>query len=598
MGLVLSFAQHNSIVEPWGGNPVRRDKQLAKIWKDEPYLASAITSIAMTRSALSWELSGTPKTVQQVQNLLNRANFGQGWQHLMMQINIDLLTTDNGAFIEVIRRPPTTGRRPESMPVEGIAHLPALQCVRTGNPLEPVIYVDDDGEEHILKWYQVVAIVENPVPESTVGRQFCFVSRVLKFAQIIKDVLQYYEEKVSGRFTRSVHIVSGVAQGELEEVTTKANYDADNAGLLRYMQPIILTTLDPNATISKQTIELAALPDGFDLSTLLNWYITLLALASGSDYQEFAPLSNGNLGTASQSDTLHRKAQRKGTQLFIKIIENGLEQSKIIPTSVAFRFKQQDAQAELEQAEIEKVRAGTRQIQIADGEITPEIARQIAVDKGDLKQEYLLALGDEDLTPAVTVSDDENVSEELIAAEGKAVPLAAAQAAATHFIDTLMGHPLQAISPIGDTKLATFKAALRNAIGAGIIGTDDVWMSQPLVAAANEAGIPPQMLRARLPNNYQVLVHPGVVQTGTKQLWVAPTRPTAIVENKLAGFSDDFAAQTSDKERLGVMYRYARKVCNDKGKVENMLKACQLLLHTTNDPALFKLKLTGLLIES
>lgn len=596
LGMVLSFAQYNNTVEPWNGNPVKRDKQLATFWKTEPFLASAVNSIAMTRSALSWELSGTPKTVDQVQAILNSANFGQGWQHLMMQLNIDVLTTDGGGFIEVIRQPPSGGRKPESMPVVGIAHLPSVQCIRTGNPLEPVIYIDDLGEKHYLKWYQVITITENPIPESQEGRQFCFVSRVLKFATIMRDILQHHEEKVSGRFSKAIHVISGVSQGEIEEIQTRANYGADNAGLLRYMQPIILTTLDPNATISKQTIELASLPDGFDFNTMMNWYITLLALASGSDYQEFAPLSSGNLGTASQSDTLHRKAQRKGTQLFIKIIETGLQQSKVIPPTVAFRFKQQDAQAEREEAEIQRVRAQTRKIQIDAGEITPQISRQIAVDEGDLKQEYLLAMGEDDITPDVTISDDETVSEELMELN-KTISPKSAWMAATFLVETLKSHPLQAISPINDVHLVTFKENLRDLNQGGVFGTDGVWMSPILVDAALKSGIPPQMLRQRLPNNYKILTTSKKVVDSAGRTWFAPEHPTRVVEDKLANFHKEFVAQPSKGEQMGVIYRYAQTLTSDFAKIKALLEACQLLIQLTDNPHLFELKLRTLMVE-
>ena len=115
-----------------------------------------------------------------------------------------------------------------------------------------------------MKWWQIVTLTENPIPESPTDRQFCFVSRVLKYAQILKDIEKYNEEKVSGRFTQAIHVVSGVNQREMENIEERANLNRDNQGLMRYGQPLILTTLDPNATVSKETIELASMPDNFN----------------------------------------------------------------------------------------------------------------------------------------------------------------------------------------------------------------------------------------------------------------------------------------------------------------------------------------------
>lgn len=510
--LVLYFNQVGNFIEPWHGSPLRRDAQLAEFWKSEPFLSSAVTSIAMTRAALSWEITGPPKTVARVQKLLNSSDFGKGWQHLMMQVNIDLLTTDNGAFIEVIRQKPSGGKKPEMMPVIGLAHLASLKCIRTGNPLEPVIYIDRKGREHVMKWWQIITLTENPIPESPTGRQFCFVSRVLKYAQILKDIEKYNEEKVSGRFTQAIHVVSGVNQREMENIEERANLDRDNQGLMRYGQPLILTTLDPNATVSKETIELASMPDNFNMQETMTWYISLLALASGSDYQEFAPLSGGNLGTASQSDTLHRKSQRKGTQLFIKLIETGLVEAKAIPQSVAFQFKQQDAQAEQEQVEIEKTRAETRKIQIDSGEITPEVSRQIAVDKGDLARVYLFIMGEEDETPIVTVADDETIPEAILAADKasakpRRLPIKTAWKAAQWITKLIEEHPVQSVSPIPDIQLLTFLETLRNMLTVEAkVGTNLAWMDYVLVKAAKEAGIAAHALRMRLPDEYEIYI--------------------------------------------------------------------------------------------
>lgn len=596
--LVLYLSQVNDLIEPWEGSPSRRDQQMAQFWKTEPFLASAVNSIAMTRSALSWELTGPPKTVDKVQKILNGADFNQGWQHLMMQVNIDLLTSDNGAFIEVIRKKPTNGQKPESMPVIGLAHLPSIQCVRTGNPLQPVTYITRLGKEIDLQWYQVLMLAENPIPESLTGRQFCFVSRVLKFSVMIRDVIQHHSEKIGGRFNKVIHVVSGVAPHEMENVQTNAAYTANNMGLTNYGPPIILTTLDPNAKPTKVTLELATLPDGFDMNTIFNWYITLLALASGSDYQEFAPLSTGNLGTASQSDTLHRKAQRKGTQLFIKMIETSLHQFKVVPESVTFRFRQQDAQAELEHAEIEQLRAATRAAQIASQEITPEVARQIAVDKGDLLQEYLLLMGETDATvDVVTVPDDGVVSEELM---NKSLDVQTAWRAASWMTQVLSNHPLQSISPIPSAQVLVFRDALRNILTkATAIGTTEAWLSKELIAAAQEAGINPVALRSRLPNNYQLLVTPNVIKDNRGSIVYKGVTKAVVVEKELQLPLNEFRKEfEATHEKMGVILKFLRQYTNDKALVTKVLKDCQLLLQVTQNPDVYEMKIMAALSQA
>jgi len=58
-------------------------------------------------------------------------------------------------------------------------------------------------------------------------------------------------------------------------------------------------------------------------------------------------------------------------------------------------------------AELSKMRAEERKARIESGEITPEVARQIAVDSGDLAQEVFEAMGGTDVTPPSRVTRDD-----------------------------------------------------------------------------------------------------------------------------------------------------------------------------------------------
>lgn len=532
--LRLLLTSSVSKIEPWGRDWAKRDRQLAEFFLEEPFLTSAVYNIATTRSALSWELDGPPRTVKQTKDMLMESDKGGGWISLMFKVAVDLLTQDNGAFVEIVRKPPARGRRPEAMPVLGMVHLSSRRCVRTGDPREPVIYTNKDGDLIPLKWYQVITFEEMPHPSDDFrGRQISFVTRVLKAAEIIKEITKYKEEKVSGRFNRALHLVGGVAQHEIEDIQNKGQLNADNMGLTKYMQPIILASLDPNAKVSHEQIDMATLPDAFDEEVTMKWYITLLAMASGGDFQDFAPLPGGNLGTASQSETLHRKSRIKGTQLWMKLIEHKLHYHKVIPSNVTFRYLQQDAAAEAEQVEIAKNRAQERQIRIASEEITPEIARQIAVDTGDLKQEYLVQMNEVDSTPSVAISDDEDVSQELLdqeesmkgkGAEIKAVGIKPAAAAASWWRGVIEQSPIQAVSPIPPSKLNTFEDYLRGHVKEErVISTSTGWQDFLLTRAAYESGIHPNALRLRLPDNYKVFVYKDkVIDSAGTSIYRAP----------------------------------------------------------------------------
>ena len=402
--LTLYLASVSDIVPAWGQNITRRDVELRKFWPTEPMLASAIYGVAAANAAFSWELTGPDRTRDAVQKMLNSADLGKGWQDFIIKISLDLLTQDNGAFIEVIR----AGKSATSA-VLGIAHLDSASCRRTGNPEFPVIYTDLKGYEHKMAWWNIISLEEMPSPDQKMyGVQLCAVSRVLKWAQVLRDIHTYKAEKIGGRFARAIHIVGGPQKSELEDVTNRHDEEADNLGLTRYIKPIILASLNPDKPVSHVQIDLAALPDGFDIDTEMKWYINQLALGFGRDYQDFAPLPGGNLGTSTQSEVLAEKGRAKGPALFMKLIEHKFNFWGILPSNVEFAFKEQDLEQESKQATVKMSRATARKTRLDSGELTPQVARDIALEEGDLTQEQYDALTAE-------VAANEAMAEEIAA---------------------------------------------------------------------------------------------------------------------------------------------------------------------------------------
>lgn len=424
----------------------RRDQYLRDFFSTEPVLAGAIYSVAVRNAAFRWELSGPPKMVSRFQDMLAMSDMGNGWTTFITKITEDLLTQDNGAFIEVIRpararvrgkmwdayktvdnsgrtywmaEHPRTGERvaqyqegfkltdsPLDLPI-GIAHMDAGRCERTGDPEIPIIYTDIDGVRHTLKWWQVLTLEDMPSGRKDMnGVGYCAVTRAFRAAQILRDVSIYEQEKVSGRFNRAVHMVN-VDPDSIQDAIYQAEENADNRGLLRYMQPIIAAVLDPSTVPSVATINLASLPDAFDKDSSLRWYVAILALALGVDYGFLAPLPGQGLGTASQSETQARHARGKSSQQFMKMVEFKFNFGGILPQTVEFKFKEVDREEEIQQVSLQQQRAQTRLIRIQSGEITPEVARQIAKDEGDLSEEYMEMLETTDATPGETVEDSE-----------------------------------------------------------------------------------------------------------------------------------------------------------------------------------------------
>lgn len=397
---VGSFADD---ITQWGRNVWRRDKELRSFWPTEPFLASAINAIVQARANMSWILDGPPRTINAVQRVLQSSDLGRGWLSLQQRVAIDLLTQDNGAFVEIVR----IADKPNA-PVVNLAHLDAEQCIRTGMPEFPVIYTNIKGVQHKLAWYQVLTFEDMPSPiQSMNGVQYSFVTRVLRAAQILKDISIFKREKISGRNPGEIHFVGGVQTSVVEDKLSDDSQLADNQGFTRFQRPLIVGSLDPNAPVTVATIAFRNVPDGFDEDTTLRWYIAQLALGAGADYQDFAPLPSGNIGTGQQSEVLHRKGKGKGHETWRKLWEHKLNFSGILPRSVTFSFEEDDIQEKQDQADFQKTIAETLEIYIDSGILTTPVIWQMMQDLQILKPEYMALLGQENITPEIIVSDEE-----------------------------------------------------------------------------------------------------------------------------------------------------------------------------------------------
>jgi len=348
-------------VTPWGRNVAWRDRQLRDFWPTEPYLSGALASVCMQKASMDWEIRGpSPKIVQAVtEMLLYRSiagNAGVGWAQYELVGTQDLFSQDNGRFEELIRDPGMDANskfKDENAPVIGLNHLDSNQCIRTGNPETPVIYIDRQSQRHKLKWYQVISYSDFPSPiERMNGVGVCAVSRSLRLAQILRSILIFKDEKIGGRHYKQLHLVSGVSRADLKDEMERGQEEADNQGQIRFIMPAILASLDPEKPVSSTTIDLASLPDNFDLDAELRWYIAGLALDFGVDYQEFAPLPGGNIGSSQQSMILHRKSSGKGPATYMRRKIESYKTYGVLPRGYTMVYNDKDEQEELERQEV------------------------------------------------------------------------------------------------------------------------------------------------------------------------------------------------------------------------------------------------------
>jgi hypothetical protein len=389
--IMLVFSVANEVITEWGPNTRRRDQELRAFWPTEPYLAGAIVSASFRNAAYDWVIKHPSKAVvKAVTGMLNRAIAGDkiGWQDFVKKISQDLYTTDNGAFIEIIRDESNPGLKGMNAPVIGIAHLDSNQCMRTGNPETPVIYEDRDGVLHKLKWYQVIALSEYPSAiERMNGVGYCAVSRILALAKIMKDMQTLKGEMIGGRNSKDINIVGGVSNSAIKDAVKRTQEKANNAGNIRYIDNVVLASLDPEKPVSVATVRLAAFPEGFTYQEEMEWYISGIALNLGTDYQDLAPLPGGGIGTGTQGDQLSRKSSGKGPRNFMDTIAGSFKTYGVLPREATMEYNDKNEQEELEKQNVRTKAIEEMAIAVNSKIMTPEAALKSLVSRGIYSQE-------------------------------------------------------------------------------------------------------------------------------------------------------------------------------------------------------------------
>lgn len=389
-------------ITAWGKNVRRRDQELREFWPSEPYLAGTVASISMRNSSLDWEIkSRSEAIVKAVTDMLRNAIAGDtvGWTPFVHKFSQDLYTTDNGAFIELIRDPGIDGNsqfKGSKAPVLGISHLDSNQCARTGNAQTPVIYTDTDGKQHKLQWYEVIPFSDFPSSIVTMnGVGYCAVTRSLRLAQIFRSIEIYKDEEVGGRNFKKLQIIGGVGWQQIEDALKRGKENADNRGAIRFVEHAILASLDPEKPVSVAEVELASLPGNFNFDQEMQWYIAGLSLDFGVDYQELAPLPGGNIGSSAQSMILHKKTSGKNPANFMRLITEAFTTYGVLPRVATMQFNDKNEQESLERQEVRTKAMEEAAIAVNSRILTPEAAAKSLLRRGIFTQEEIDSISPE-----------------------------------------------------------------------------------------------------------------------------------------------------------------------------------------------------------
>lgn len=391
---------------PWNPTyPNIRDRFLIDFARKEPMVAAARYSMKTRVSTLNYTMNAPPRTKKFAQELLNNPGLGDNLPNVVQKLSDDLDTSDNGAFLE-LWRPGSPTSDAGSRPVVGFAHLDSRQCWRSFDPEFPVWYTNPiTGAVRKIHRSRVVMASDNPQPiELARGIGFCSVSRALRWTRIIRNILTYTDEKVSGDFTRAIGAVSGITARQLEKGLKDNVEEAERKGFVNYKGiPIFATPGDDAAQEVKIMLQdLASIPDGFDFKTDIELYAYVLAFCFGVDAREFWPISQG-LGSKGEATIQNMKARGRGIGNRIQTIEYMIRQC--LPATVEFESDFVDDEQDEMQTRIHKDRQTIYSTALRDGGINNLEYRALLIADGIIDGKLL-----EDLD--IPVTSDDNADEE------------------------------------------------------------------------------------------------------------------------------------------------------------------------------------------
>lgn len=376
-----------------------RDDVLASTLEVEDKWANAVAIATTKCAAMDYQIDGEVALRRnRSHEILGAVDGMQGWAPFIAKHMQDFLCSDNGAFIEIVRAGRAVGSR-----IVGLLHLDSRRCYRTGDPEIPVLYRDRVGGVHELRAHQVIAIADMPTPRLTfngVGR--CAADRVYQTIYRMAVIERYIAEKVAGRRPQKIVLVSGMNQKQVDAVMRASQEEASARGLLNYMG-VAITAVPTDGEISTVEIELAGLPDNFDLEKERANARLEYANAIGLDIQDLQPGAiGGSLGSSTQSQVLDTKADGKGLAYWRKAFTEQLN-LKVLPDATTFTFIETDYRDEKARADAAAARETVRASMIGTGQITPRQALQMAVDDGDAPAEFI----DQDTTPHASLASGE-----------------------------------------------------------------------------------------------------------------------------------------------------------------------------------------------
>jgi hypothetical protein len=353
-----------------------RDWQL-RIWDQADFNSmwqGARSGLVKKIAHIPFEIKGPPSKVQYYQDLLGYAHFSQGYEYLIEMWGRDYLTQAYGGIFEIAGPGDPTTQLLD--PPTGINHLDAGRCYVTGNPTYPILYYSLwDGKLHKMHASRVYMIVDDPIPdERYFGLGTSALERAISINQREVRMNQYVDMRLDDMPQPGLLALSGASRAQWDIWVSAYQRDTSSDRLGPFGRTIVVTSVDPNAGVTAESIPFAQTPEKFDMVAYKSLDVDEICLAIGIDRQEIWELAGRGLGSSNQSQVMAEKAKGKTTGTMISGIERFMNWA-ILPDDCEFEIKAKDNAEQTNNAVINLQYARTAQALTAAGFTKQEVAK-------------------------------------------------------------------------------------------------------------------------------------------------------------------------------------------------------------------------------
>lgn len=386
----------NTIVAPWWSR--RRDAQLKILAKDSDFFQGAQYKVAAKLTDVPFSVQPRDPSIKSHRkqaedytiSLVEGSELGQGWGTFLPKFLNSLWTQDNGTFAEVIGDGDPEG--PIKGPALGLKVLDPARCTRTSNPLYPVIYHATSGKRFRYHYTRIIFTSQQPDPaEEMLNIGFCWLSRAINAVQNLIDIGVFKQEKLGSRPQRRMIVGKGVEAMEIWDAFRRAELQMDAQGLRRYAKSVVIGGLTKDDSV--ETIDLVTANDLSDEEIMTDIGVYVLAMTGGFPPRWIWPATTTG-ATKADAESQHLAGISSGGQILHDLAymlggsDKGTSHNvgRFLPSHLKLVFDYQDDQEDANKANVRLVRAQGWEKNLATGIINERVAREQALEAGDLTE--------------------------------------------------------------------------------------------------------------------------------------------------------------------------------------------------------------------